>query len=183
MKRSLVALLLLAASACSHLATVAPNDADLSGTWVLDARRSDSPPPMGHRRSEVDEGEGRPSAGGGQSPARYGGPTPLLTMVTATQMTIDQDSQSMGIAYPNEPYRDIKWGEQKRGLFTIEAGWEAQQLIILTKSQPMTVREAYSLSDAGNTLTIVIDLSSKRMGDRHLTRVFTRKPAATESAR
>jgi hypothetical protein len=183
MKRSLVALLLLIASACSHLATTAPNETDLSGTWMLDARRSDSPPPMGHRRSEADDDGGRPSAGGGQSPARYGGPTPLLTMVTATEMTIDQDAQSMGVAYPNEPYRDIKWGEQKRGLFVIDAGWEAQRLIIVTKSQPMTVREVYSLSDAGDTLTLVIDLSSKRMGDRHLTRVFTRKPAATESTR
>ncbi len=182
MKHSLVALLLLAASACSNLATTAPEETDLSGKWVLDAHRSDSPPPMRHR-PEADDDSGRPSAGSGQSPARFGGPTPLLTMVTATEMTIDQDAQSMGVAYPNEPYRDIKWGEQKRGLFVIDAGWEAQQLIIVTKSQPMTVREAYSLSDAGNTLTLVIDLSTKRMGDRHLTRVFTRKPAATESAR
>ena len=64
------------------------------------------------------------SYGGGQTSPHFGGPTPLLTMVTATEMTIGQDPQSMGIEYPNQPYRDIKWGEQKRGLFTIDAGWE-----------------------------------------------------------
>ena len=103
-------------------------------------------------------------------------------MVTAKEMTIGQDPQAMGIAYPNQPYRDVKWGEQKRGLFTIDAGWDEDRLIIETKSQPMMVREVYSLSDGGNTLTLEVDLSSKRMGDRHITRVFTRQ-AATEPVR
>jgi hypothetical protein len=185
MKRFWTTALLLAVCACSHLATVAPATVDLSGTWVLDARRSDSPPPMGHRRSEAEENEDRSTSYGGQAgPAHFGGPMPLLPMVTATEMTIGQDPQSMGIDYPNQPYRDVKWGEQKRGLFTIDAGWDDQRrLIIVTKSQPMTVHEVYSLSDAGNTLTLQIDLSSKRIGDRHVTRVFTRKPVAAEPPR
>ncbi|HTK98707.1 MAG TPA: hypothetical protein VL379_11815 [Pseudomonadales bacterium] len=184
MKRFWTTALLLAACACSHLTTVAPATVDLSGTWVLDARRSDSPPPMGHRRSEAEENEDRSTSYGGQPPPHFGGPMPLLPMLTATQMTIGQDPQSMGIEYPNQPYRDVKWGEQKRGLFTIDAGWDNQRrLIIVTKSEPMTVHEMYSLNDVGNTLTLEIDLSSKRMGDRHITRIFNRKPVATEPAR
>ena len=182
MKRPCTALLLFAVCACSHLGTVAPAGVDLSGTWVLDARRSDSTPPLGHRRSEAEQEEDRGGSYGG-APSRFGGPTPLLSMISANQMTIGQDPQSMGIEYPNQPYRDIKWGEQKRGLFTIDAGWEAQRLIIVTKSQPMTVQEVYSLSDAGDTLTLEVALTSKRIGDRHVTRVFTRKPIATEPAR
>jgi hypothetical protein len=175
--------LLLALSACSDLGRVAPPGADLSGTWVLDARRSDSPPPMGHRASEADAIDDRSASyGGGREPPRFGGPAPLLPMLTATEMTIGQDPQSMGIAYPNQPYRDIKWGEQERGLFKIDAGWDADRLIIVTKSQPMTVREVYSLSDAGNTLTLDIDLSGKHIRDRHVTRVFTRR-SATEPPR
>ena len=58
---------------------------------------------------------------------------PLLPMVTTAQMTIAQDAASMGIEYPGSPYRDLKWGTQKRGLFTIEAGWdEKRQLIVVT---------------------------------------------------
>jgi hypothetical protein len=182
MKRLCTALLLFAVCACSDLGTVAPAGVDLSGTWVLDARRSDSPPPLSHRRSEAEQEEDRGGSYGG-APPRFGGPTPLLSMISATQMTIGQDPQSMGIEYPNQPYRDIKWGEQKRGLFTIDAGWEAQRLIIVTKSEPMTVQEVYSLSDAGNTLTLEVALTSKRIGDRHVTRVFTRMPIATEPAR
>jgi len=47
----------------------------------------------------------------------------------------------------------------------------------------MTVQEVYSLSDAGNTLTLEVALTSKRIGDRHVTRVFTRKSVAPEPAR
>ena len=183
-------MLLFALSACSHLATTSPPGVDLSGTWLLDARRSDSPPPMGQRQSEAEENDDRATSYGsasqappGQSPRRFGGPMPLLPMVTATEMTIEQDAQSMGIEYPNHPYRDIKWGEQKRSLFKIDSGWEQHRLVIETKSQPMTIREVYSLSDASNTLTLEIDLHSKRIGDRHITRVFTRKSTAAEPVR
>ena len=51
--------LLFALAACSHLETRTPASVDLSGTWELDARRSDLPPPLGRRsRSEVDDGNG-----------------------------------------------------------------------------------------------------------------------------
>lgn len=100
---------------------------------------------------------------------------PLLPMVTATQMTIAQDAASMGIEYPGSPYRDLKWGTQKRGLFTIEAGWnEKRQLIVVTKSDPLNVREIYALSDAA-TLVLQIDLQGKHGDVRRMTRVFVRQ--------
>jgi len=153
-------------AACSHLETVSPPGVDLSGVWQLDPRRSDVPPP---RPRETDDARTGPGEGG----PRFGGPAPLLPMVSATRMTIAQDRDSMGIDYANQPYRDVKWGEQKRGLYVIDAGWDHDRLVVETKSQPMTVRETYSLSGDGNTLTLLIDLSAKR-GDHHLTRVFTR---------
>ena len=169
--------LLFALAACGHLEMRSPIGIDLSGTWQLDERHSDSPPPLGRRsQSEVDDSNaGGPSQGG---PPRFSGPMPLLPMVSATEMTIAQDPQSMGIDYPNQPYRDVKWGTQKRGLFTIDAGWDQQSLVIETKSQPLTVREVYSLSASGDVLTLQIDLNGKRMNDRHLKRVFTRKAGA-----
>jgi len=170
--------LLLALAACSHLETRSPVAVDLSGTWELDARHSDLAPPLGHRsRSEVEDSDG--TGASGEGPPRFGGPMPLLPMVSATEMTIAQDPQSMGIDYPNQPYRDVKWGTQKRSFFTIDAGWDEQRLIIETKSQPLTVREIYSLSASGDTLTLQIELNGKRMNDLHLTRVFTRKTAAS----
>ena len=168
---ALAAAALMLGVACSHLGTVSPPGVDLSGAWQLDPRRSDSPPPppRPHDNDDMHEGGG---------PPRFGGPAPLLPMVSATRMTIAQDRDSMGVDYPNQPYRDVKWGTQKRDLYVVDAGWDHDTLIIETKSQPMTIRETYSLSPDRSTLTLVIDLSSKR-GDHHLTRVFTRAPEAS----
>ena len=166
---ALAASVLVFGVACSHLETVSPPGVDLSGTWQLDPRRSDSPPPPPRPHDNDDMHEG------GGEPPRFSGPAPLMPMVSATRMTIAQDRDSMGVDYPNQPYRDVKWGTQKRELYVVDAGWDHDMLIIETKSQPMTIRETYSLSPDRSTLTLVIDLSSKR-GDRHLTRVFTRAP-------
>ncbi len=164
------AALSLALAACTHLETRSPAGVDLSGTWVLDARHSDSPPPLKRRTgAEFDA-----SYPGGGTP-RFGGPMPLLPMVSANEMTIAQDPVSMGIAYPNRPYRDVKWGTQKRDLYTIDAGWDAQNLVIETKSKPLNVREVYSLNAPGDTLTLRIELDGRRMRDRQITRVFHRK--------
>ena len=45
MKCLAVTLLLLATCACSSLATIAPTSVDLSGTWLLDPKRSDDQGP------------------------------------------------------------------------------------------------------------------------------------------
>jgi hypothetical protein len=175
MKAVCTMLLLIALVACSHLETRTPVGVDLSGTWELDARRSDSPPPLGRRsRSELDDSNG---VSGDDGPPRFSGPMPLLPMVTATSMTIAQDATSMGVDYPNQPYRDVKWGKQKRGLYVVEAGWDdKQRLIIETTSKPLDVRETYSIDASRDTLTLQIDLNGQRMEGRHVTRVFNRKP-------
>jgi len=167
--------LLFGLAACSQLDTHSPANVDLSGTWQIDEHRSDSAPPLGRRSSaEIDEQGGYPPGG----TPRFDGPMPLLPMLSAREMTIAQDALSMGVDYPGEPYRDVKWGSQKRGLFTVNAGWEEQRLIVETKSDPLRIRETYSLSESGDTLTLHIDLNGKRMNDRHLTRVFTRVPVS-----
>jgi hypothetical protein len=163
-------------AACGHLEPKSPAGVDLSGTWQLDRSRSDTPPPP-PRPHDDDESHGSPS---GEGPPRFHGPAPLLPMVAANRMTIAQDRDSMGIDYPNQPYRDVKWGEQKRSLYVVDAGWDHDRLIIETKSQPMKIRETYSLSADGDTLTLLIDISERR-GDHHITRVFTRTaPGATQ---
>jgi hypothetical protein len=95
-------------------------------------------------------------------------------MLTASRMTIDQDATSMGIAYPKQPYRDVKWSQQKRELYTVDAGWdENHRLIITTGSRAMRVKEIYSLAPNSNTLTLDVELSG-RQGTHHIVRTFTR---------
>jgi len=176
--------LLLALCACSHLDTRSPGTVDLSGTWQIDAHRSDPAPRIsGSRRSEIDAEQDRADAHH-IDPSLMGsdGPMPLLPMVSATRMTIAQDAASMGIEYPGSPYRDLKWGAQKRGLFRIDAGWDMQKLIIETRSEPLMIREVYTLNDAGNTLTLMIDLNGKHIEKLHIKRVFIRKAVATSES-
>ena len=166
----------LVLAACgAHLDTRSPATVDLSGTWEIDAARSDAPPRAG-RPDAPPIGDDGPHEGDDSERSHFGGPMPLLPMVSATQMTIAQDAASMGIEYPGSPYRDLKWGTQKRGLFTIEAGWDAGRLIVVTRSDPLNVRETYALSDAGDTLVLQIDLQGKHINTHHMTRVFVRKP-------
>src|SRR5262249_29960136 len=105
MYRPILSLLLVALTACGHLETASPHGVDLSEIWQLDPRRSAAPPPP-PRPHESDNAR----TDGGEGGPRFAGPAPLLPMVAATRMTIAQDRDSMGIDYPNQPYRDVKWG-------------------------------------------------------------------------
>ena len=161
-------LLQLLLAGCKDLVMQSPTDVDLTGTWVLDRAHSDAgavhehPAPL-----DVDE---RPT-----SNPRGHSPLPRLPMLTAEEMTIDQDATSMGIAYPNQPYRDLKWGEQKHNLYRVQSGWDNGRLIVETKSTPMHIKETYTLSDDRNTLTLRVDVDGRAIDSAHFVRVFTRK--------
>jgi len=85
----------------------------------------------------------------------------------------------MGIDYPNQPYRDVKWGRQQRGPFVVEAGWDDDnRLIVRTSSRAMRVKEVYSLSSDGDTLTLDIELSGRAVPTTQVVRTFARQNAA-----
>jgi len=180
---------MLALVGCTGLALRSPEGVDLTGTWQLDPAHSDTGALREHhRRSDVDE---RQMPGQAEQPASPGGltaepnhgsrghvPPPRLPMLTATEMTIAQDATSMGIAYPNQPYRDLKWGKQKHDLYAVQAGWDKDQLVVETSSAPLHVKETYTLSNDGRTLTLQVELNGKGFDSAHIVRVFTRRSAA-----
>ena len=120
MKFVLGALLLPVLAGCASPAVTSPLGVDLSGTWQLDVQHSQAGAlPDDRTRSDADE---RQLPGSREAPASPGGltaepdsdeptrgPLPRLPMLSATQMTIAQDPTSMGIDYPGQPYRDLKW--------------------------------------------------------------------------
>jgi hypothetical protein len=179
-KRALLALLALVGG-CTHLAEIAPAGINISGTWV-----AQQPPQLPPEASVFDPDATiettEPSPGGrtgeGAEAPPFRGLSPRLPMLSAARMTIDQDATSMGIDYPKQPYRDVKWGRQERGPFIVEAGWDADnRLIVQTSSRPMRVKEIYSLSDDGNALTLVVELSGRAVPTSHIVRTFARVPA------
>jgi hypothetical protein len=159
---------------CAHLKQVTPEGFNMSGTWVTQERAEAPPPQSVFDSTGPIEESSREREGGGDETPPFRGPIPRLPMLTTVRMTIDQDATSMGIAYPRQPYRDVKWGEQQRALYTVDAGWDDDnRLIITTSNKAMRVKEIYSLAPDGKTLTLDVELSSRR-GKRHVVRTFER---------
>lgn len=160
---------------CAHLGQVTPPGFNMSGTWVTQ-QPAEAPPPQSvfDPNAPIETDSSGEHEGGGAEAPPFRGPVPRLPMLTTVRMTIDQDTTSMGIAYPRQPYRDVKWGEQKRDLYTVDAGWDGDnRLIITTSNKAMRLKEIYSLAPDGKTLTLDVELSSRR-GTRHVVRTFTR---------
>jgi hypothetical protein len=137
----------------------APTPFDLQGRWVLVPGASDEAP---ERR--------RLQAQGG-----------MLMFVTqdfpvlrTRELEVEQGRDSMGIRYDGENYRDVSWGERRRGLWEVRAGWNEGRLLILSKASDAEGQEIFTLSPDGNRLTIDVDIRAS--GDRvAVTRVFVRQ--------
>jgi len=187
---------------CSSLSTEPPLNYNLTGQWQLNVALSDSPNlaalarSSGRRSSDaggrkrqrggVGSGTGRGQKNGGRSGGlsktgtTNGNHSPLMVQVLiATQMSIEQNEESMGIDYAGLDYRDVSWGEHKREELTINTGWHEGNLVIMTEGGRLRVEETYILSDDGSRLTAIVELEGGK-NDQVFTRVFERENAATE---
>ena len=148
---------------------------DLGGQWALNADLSDPPPNTRQIMAQAD----RDFVERRMGPPR-GGALAFVTqdfpVLEATSMVIEQDSDSMGIRYDTGPYRDVSWGERKRGLWKVSAGWRDGDLVIRSKASDATGRETFQLSENGRTLVVWVEASSD--GEKLIAqRVFERVPA------
>ena len=174
--RALCGLAIIAASGCSGvpLDEQPPVRYDLGGQWVLNTELSDPPPNTRQimARADRDFAEGRIGRPSGGALAFVTQDFPVLE---AKSMAIEQDSDSMGIRYDNGVYRDVSWGERKRGLWEVSAGWLEGNLVILSKATDATGRETFRLSESGRTLEVLVEANSD--GEKLVAlRVFERVP-------
>lgn len=139
----------------------APPEFDLNGHWVLHQALSDPPPDR--RRLQARADKELLSAG----PSRRQSTPGLLAFVVedfpvlaSRSMVIEQDRQSMGIRYENGVYRDVSWGERKRGLWQVSAGWLEGALVISSKASDASARESMRLSDNGQRMTVRVEVRS-----------------------
>lgn len=163
MRLWLGSLLLLALTAgCTGIELDAnpPPAFDLSGRWLLVESASESAPSRRRLRAQ-------------------GGMLSFVTqdfpVLRATEMTIEQHRDSMGIRYDVGDYRDISWGTRQRGLWEVRAGWHEGNLLILSEANDADARETLSLSPDGERLTVDVRITSSG-DDVDLTRVFRRAP-------
>ena len=192
---------------CSSLTPEPPPGYDLSGQWQLLAALSDQPNlrALGRgtedrsrgargqnrggqqgrgQRSGKSGGQGRGPQDAGQGKSSQGGSGAInrhrsvgAQVLTAIKMSIEQDSESMGVDYDGNNYRDVSWGERQRGNLKINAGWEEDNLMIRTEGSRFPVEETYILSDGGSRLTVFVELDGGS-NDMVFKRVFKRADIA-----
>ena len=181
---------LLTLTGCaSKLATESPQSVNLSGLWVLNEQYSQDVVIQrqgnANRRGGGRGEGGRGGSGEGRGGEGRGGPrnqgadqargvtkTPAMT---TKEMTITQNNDSMGIAYPKHRYRDIDWGKTEFWNSTVNAGWNNDNaLIVETKSERSDITETYQLDSKGQILVLIIDINGSQRGGE-FQRVFTRK--------
>lgn len=159
LRRALVVLLgALVVAGCGQvpLEDSAPEQFDLSGHWV--------------QADEQRESAGR-SARGMES----GFMAQDFPLLVAREMRIEQDARSMGIEYARGSYRDITWGERRRGVWEVRAGWNEGALHIYSTASDISAAEIWQLSADGQRLDISISVRGHR--DRKFHRVFRRASA------
>ena len=93
-------------------------------------------------------------------------------LLVAREMRIEQDARSMGIEYTSGSYRDVTWGERRRGVWEVRAGWNEGALHIYSKASDVSASEIWQLSSDGQRLDIRISVRGNR--DQEFHRVFRR---------
>jgi len=129
------------ASGCASVSLddQAPAGFDLGGVWVLDPASSEVTPEVRRLRQR------------GVSIAMV---AQDFAVLRCRRMEIEQNADSMGVAYDDGSYRDISWGVRDRGLWEVNAGWDEGALRILSRAHDAKAEETMTLAEAGRRLVV-----------------------------
>lgn len=178
---------LLALNACasnSKLSDVSPTSANLSGDWVLNEHLSEtvvmgpSARAKGQKQKGSPQGRGKGERKGRGAKKEKTGQLSFSRkppVMTASEMKIDQGEQGMGVSYPEQPYRDVDWGETEVRRTTVTSGWDANgALVVKSKSERQAYTEIYHLDATAKVLTITFVVNGVN-GKNEFVRVFDRR--------
>ena len=82
-------------------------------------------------------------------------------VINAQSLTIELDPISAGLDYQPGTYRDVTFGERRRGLWDIYAGWDGDDLVILSRANKLQVMERISLISP-NRLRIIVGIEAEK---------------------
>ncbi len=157
MKRML--LVALVAALVMPYSAFAQSKPNFSGTWTLDAAKSDPPPARGGG------GGGRGGGGGGR-----GGGGPVTITQTATDITIGMQAYKLD---GSEATIEGRGGSQK-----VKAMWDGATLVITTtrdiQGTTITTKAVRSLSANGMEMTVVTTAEGMPGGGAPNKQVFTK---------
>jgi hypothetical protein len=170
--------LLLAGCSGIKLSADNPPGINFSGQWLIDFGDSDVIPDLRNRppgkpsrrtRGSVNSEALRIADGSGLAFIAHD-----FEVLRADKVTIEQGRSSMGLDYEPGVYRDVSWGERQRGLWEVQAGWEDEQLVIISSSRTMRVVERLSLAGPDRLeVRLYIDADNEQL---EFLRAFNRQP-------
>ena len=155
----LFVLLLAGTLGCSSVQYSFPATFDIAGDWTFDEKLSDPAPDLtkiwkSEEQRIITRGAAKPT----DSATFVLQDFPILD---ATSIRIEHDEQSMGIRFDQLPYRDYKWGKQRREGWRISVGWvNNRTLVIVRQRDSVRGSESYKLDEDGEVLEVLVRVDS-----------------------
>ena len=152
-----------------------PEKVDFSGHWVLNLPLSEGVIENSRSRNDVFDPDQIKTEG--MASEDLLDPFVFVShdfhIIRAQSLTIELDSISAGLLYQPGTYRDLTFGERKRGLWDIYAGWDGDDLVVLSRADKLQVMERISLVSP-NRLRIIVGVEAEKK-NRDFVKVFDRK--------
>ena len=152
-----------------------PEKVDFSGHWVLNLPLSEGVIESPRSRNDVFDSDQIKTEG--MASADLLDPFVFVShdfhIINAESLTIELDAVSAGLDYQPGTYRDVTFGERRRGLWDIQAGWDGDDLVILSRTDKLQVKERMSLVSP-NRLHIIVGIEAEKK-NRDFVKVFDRK--------
>ena len=94
-------------------------------------------------------------------------------IVDAQLLTIELDTLSVGLHYQPGTYRDVTFGQRRRGLWDIQAGWDDMELVILSRANNLKVIERITLVSP-KRLRVTVNIEAEKK-NRYFVKVFDQR--------
>ena len=156
---------------CASVQTTPDEPVDLSGRWVLDEELSDPEPDLEKLRVEQEKQLLRGVAIDPMDSVE------LLRLyfpvISRKSVLIEQDEESMGMRFDDQPYMDVEWGTTKEDGWRRSVKWSNSSLVLRSSRGRIRGHETYSISNETDRLSVEVSLvaGNQRV---ELTRVFRR---------
>ena len=174
----LILIALACVSGCGGLQLdAAPSgEVPLTGAWVVDSAASDDVGSAMRPDAKVGDRRRRMSTAAEIQRIRRGSGLAYVAhdfqVLDAERMRIELDSDSMGVQHFPGVYRDVTWGTRERGIWTVQAGWDNDVLVVASKTRGIDVLERYQLQGSSR---LVVSVDIKADGNvRSINRLFRR---------
>lgn len=176
----LLGLVLLGGCAGVELAPQPTSKVEFSGIWLIDFSGSDSVPDLRHRTGGKTSRRRVRGAVNREALKLFNGSGLAFVVhdfqvLKADKLDIEQGRDSMGVQYSPGVYRDISWGERQRGLWEVQAGWQENDLLVISQAKDLRVVEQFS-RPSENRLIVTVNITADDE-DMVFVRRFYRQPS------